>query len=55
MNRQTIPIVMGVVAAVAAFVVWWALDNSVTSALVYGAIAGVLAAAVSNWQQRGRR
>jgi hypothetical protein len=47
--------VMGVVAAVAAFVVWWALDNSRSSALVYGLIAGLLAAAVSYWQQRSRR
>ena len=55
MNRQTIPIVMGLVAAVAAFIILWALDNSVVSALVYGVIAGLLAAAVSYWQQRGRR
>ncbi len=55
MNRQTVPLITGVVAAVAAFVIWWALDNSVGSALVYGLIAGILAGGVSYWQQRARR
>jgi hypothetical protein len=54
MTRQTAPIISGLVAAIAAFIVWLLFDNSFGSSLIFGVIAGVLAFGVSYFQYRNR-
>ena len=54
MTRQTAPIISGLVAAIAAFIVWLLFDNSFASSLMFGVIAGVLAFGVSYFQYRNR-
>jgi len=54
MTRQTAPIISGLVAAIAAFIVWLLFDNSFASSLIFGVIAGVLAFGVSYFQYRNR-
>jgi heme/copper-type cytochrome/quinol oxidase subunit 2 len=54
MTRQTAPIISGVVAAVAAFIVWILFDNSMTSSIIFAVIAGLLAFGVSYFQYRNR-
>jgi membrane protein implicated in regulation of membrane protease activity len=54
MTRQTAPIVSGIVAAVAAFIVWLVFDNSVVSSIVFAVLAGLLAFGVSYVQNRNR-
>jgi hypothetical protein len=54
MNRQNAPIIAGVTAAVAAFIVWLLFDNSFVSSIVFAVIAGLLAFGVSYYQNRNR-
>ena len=54
MNRSTAPIVSGVVAAIAVFVVWLLLDNSVVSSLIFAVLAGLVAYGVTFYQNRTR-
>jgi membrane protein implicated in regulation of membrane protease activity len=54
MTRQTAPIVSGIVAAVAAFIVWLVFDNSVVSSIIFAVLAGLLAFGVSFVQNRNR-
>ena len=54
MNRQTAPIIAGSVAAIAAFVAWMLLDNSFGTSLSFAVLAGLIAFAVSYYQNRNR-
>jgi hypothetical protein len=54
MASPVAPLVSGIVAAVAAAIVLLLLDYDTGPALVYAAIAGLLAAGVSYYQQRRR-
>ena len=54
MTRQNAPIISGVVAAVAAFIVWLLFDNSLTSSIIFAVIAGLISYGVSYFQYRNR-
>jgi hypothetical protein len=54
MNKQTAPIISGVVAAVAAFIVWLLFDNTLLSSIIFAVLAGLLAFGVSYFQNRNR-
>lgn len=53
-SQQRVALTSAIVAAVAAFVVWLLLGDTVGTALVYALIVGVAAGAVSWYQQRPR-
>ncbi len=52
--RQRSALTMGVVAAIAAFIIWMVLDNGVGPSLVYAIVVGIVAAGVT-WVQKGTR
>lgn len=54
MTRQTAPLISGVVAAIAAFIVWTIFDYSVVASVVFALVAGLLAFGVSYMQYRNR-
>lgn len=54
MTRQNAPIISGVVAAVAAFIVWILFDNSLTSSIIFAVIAGLISYGISYFQYRNR-
>ncbi len=54
MNRQQVPLISGIVAAVAAFVIWLIMDNPVVSSLLFAVIVGLAAYGVSWYQNRNR-
>jgi hypothetical protein len=54
MNKQNAPIISGVVAAVAAFIIWLLFDNSLVSSIIFALLAGLLAFGVSFYQNRNR-
>jgi hypothetical protein len=53
-SQQRVALTSGILAAVAAFVIWLLLGDAVGTALVYALIVGVVAGAVSWFQQRPR-
>ncbi|MDQ3658014.1 MAG: hypothetical protein M3457_23435 [Chloroflexota bacterium] len=54
MTRQQAPVISGIVAAIASFVVWLIMDNSLTSSIIFAVIVGLLAYGVSWFQNRNR-
>ncbi len=54
MPRQQAPLISGIVAAVAAFIIWLVMDNSLASAIIFAVIVGLLAYGVSWYQNRNR-
>lgn len=54
MNRQQLPLISGVVAAVAAFIIWLIMDNPVVSSIIFAVIVGLVAYGVSWYQNRNR-
>ncbi|MBA3379738.1 MAG: hypothetical protein H0T93_12725 [Chloroflexia bacterium] len=54
MNRQQAPLISGIVAAVAAFIIWVIMDNSVVSSIIFAVIVGLAAYGVSWYQNRNR-
>jgi intracellular septation protein A len=53
-QRTTAPVVSGMVAAIAAFIVWILLDNGIAGAVGFAVVAGVIAAAITWVQYRNR-
>lgn len=54
MTRQQAPLISGIVAAVAAFIVWLIMDNAVFGSLILAVIVGLAAYGVSWFQNRNR-
>ena len=54
MNRQQAPLISGVVAAIASFIVWLIMDNSLVSSIIFAVIVGLVAYGVSWFQNRNR-
>ncbi|MEJ7902465.1 MAG: hypothetical protein WKF63_11510 [Thermomicrobiales bacterium] len=54
MTRQQAPLISGIVAAIAALVIWIIMDNSVMSSIVFAVIVGLVAYGVSWYQNRNR-
>lgn len=54
MTRQQAPLISGIVAAVASFIVWLVMGNSVVGSMVFAIIVGLVAYGVSWFQNRNR-
>ena len=52
--RQQAALISGVVAGIAAFIIWLVMDNDVGPSLVYGIVVGIVCGGVT-WWQKGRR
>ncbi len=54
MTRQRAPLISGIVAAVAAFLIWLIMDNGVAGSLVFALAVGLASYGASWFQNRNR-